>query len=643
MQKKSFLLMSLFATLIFIISACSVPPFNTEADLSYGKGMVETVSKDGVVKIPVENKNGVDADIKEVLLDVYENGVKIGSTFVVTKDSAKGYIVDGDIEGNTTKEVEISLKGMDLQSGQEIKILSVKFKDVNKNDIKLGEVKQRIMVTASGGTTPGTDELKAVQGLNVTVSGNNVTIKWSEHTNATLGYIVYRVEKENDVYDSSLEEAIIVENGITTSKTEYNDKNVKEGYTYFYKVTATNGTKETPKQDIPESATIEKTIVEITVPAPQNVIGESEIDSATITWDEVNIISQGVEIIGYNIYIVENIGTVNEKAYRLNEFPGREDLTEEQKKEAPNVTKATTIMLQKGFKYGTDKVIQTGIDYYIRVAAVRADNRVEGERSQAVGVYLYNGNAPVIVASSDFRVVGKGTLNPGDALSTVGVKLTWIDKPEVIKYIIERSNTAEGPYDLLVTLDADKSAPNYDMTQEQNWYIDGSFLEVPGKEAYYKIRCVTNEGIGKPSGYVYIKDEPSLKEPIISVMTSNLSVIGSEGKMKPTFYLWNYEENKSATTTVELDHVGYKIYVSDTHDGEFKLIDKVPHLWGFTIDITTDINGKPTNFYADTAGEGEYYIRVASYDFFGNESRLSLVRMFDITAAGPEVHLTIVE
>lgn len=637
MQKKGFLFISLFAVMIFIISACSVPPFNTEADIKYGENKFESVTKNGTLEIAVENKNGVDADIKKVMLDVYEDGAKSGATFVITRDSQKGYIVSGDVDGNSTTTIKVSLENLELEVGQEVKVLGIEYKDKNKNKIKLGELRDRAKVVSSGtsgstgGTVTGDEELKAVQGLNVVVSGNNVTIKWAENSHAKLGYIVYRVEKDNDVYDKDLEEPIIVENGITTSKTEYNDRDVKEGYTYFYKVVATDGKKETPKQDIPKVATIEKEIVVVNIPAPQNVIGESEIDSATITWNSVS--AQTVEIIGYNIYIVEDIGTQNEKAYRLNEFPGREDLTEEQKKEAPNITKSTTIMLKKGYKYGTDKEIVTGKDYYIRVAAVRADNRVEGDRSEAVDVYLYNGNAPVIVASSDFRVVPKGTLDEGDDLSTIGVKLTWIDKPGVIKYIIERSDSANGPYDTLVILDDNQKAPNYNTEKDQNWYIDGSFLETPGKEAYYKIRCVTEEGIGKPSGYVFIKDEPTLAVPVVTVKTSALTVTGENGRFKPIFTLLDFsdeEKPKAAETKVELDHVGYKIYIIDKHDGELTLIKKVPNLWGFEINTKEDINGTATNFHPTTSGVGKYYMRVASYDFFGNESQMSLIVTFEI-------------
>ena len=64
MQKKGFLFISLFAVMIFIISACSVPPFNTEADIKYGENKFESVTKNGTLEIAVENKNGVDADIK---------------------------------------------------------------------------------------------------------------------------------------------------------------------------------------------------------------------------------------------------------------------------------------------------------------------------------------------------------------------------------------------------------------------------------------------------------------------------------------------------------------------------------------------------------------------------------------------------
>jgi len=649
MQKKGFLFISLFAVMIFIISACSVPPFNTEADIKYGENKFESVTKNGTLEIAVENKNGVDADIKKVMLDVYEDGAKSGATFVITRDSQKGYIVSGDVDGNSTTTIKVSLENLELEVGQEIKVLNVEYKDKNKNTIKLGEIREKAKIVSAGssGSTGGNtvveDELKAVQGLSIAVSGNNVTIKWAENSHAKLGYIVYRVEKDNDVYDKDLEEPIIVENGITTSKTEYNDRDVKEGYTYFYKVVATDGKKETPKQDIPKVATIEKEIVVVNIPAPQNVIGESEIDSATITWNAVTG-SQNVEIIGYNIYIVENIGTQVEKAYRLNEFPGREDLTEEQKKEAPNVTKTTTIMLKKGYKYGTDKEIVTGKTYYVRVAAVRADNRVEGERSEAVDVYLYNGNAPVIVASSDFRVVPKGTLDEGDDLSTIGVKLTWVDKPGVIKYIIERSDSANGPYDTLVILEDNAKSPNYNTELEQNWYIDGSFLEVPGKEAYYKIRCVTLEGIGKPSGYVYIKDEPALAVPVITTKSSSLLVTNANGQYLPVFTLLDVSDEKNikaAETSVELDHVGYKIYVSDKHDGEFKLVKKVPNLCGFEVNLQKDVNGKNTEFNSSTSGVGKYYIRVASYDFFGNESQLSLVRTFEVKSAGPVIQILI--
>jgi hypothetical protein len=629
-KRIKFLFVSLFTMLVFIITACSVAPFNTEADLEYAEtGMAYQVELGGELRIPVENENGVEAKAKEVKIDVYQSGSKLGSTITITKSTDKGTILSGTIDGNSSGEVVVLLEGLDLIAGQEIKIVEIKFEDLNENDIKLGNIVKAIEVTSSTDTGGGstTDSLTAVSGLTATVNGTTITLKWAEHANALVGYRVYKMESENGIYDSSLEQEIVVENGVTTSQTEYQDKNLTDGYTYFYKVTAYSGTKETPKQSIPVNVTVEEEIIVVTIPAPQNVQGESDIDQATITWDEVEI--SAAEIIGYNIYVVEKAGTGSEKLYRLDEFPGREDLTEEEKQSTPNILKATTITLLKGAKYGEDKEIVTGKDYYIKVAAVRGDNLLEGQKSEASKIYLYNGNAPVVIAYSDFQITPKGTVNEaaGDSLSTVGAKLSWSDKDGVIEYIIERAENAAGPYDILTTITEGESAPNFNTDETTNWFIDGSFLEVPGRELFYRIRCVTAEGIGKNSAAISLKDVLGLAIPIVSVKTSNLLVIDFDaGRFKPEFVLWNEEEGEPATVTTEEDHAGYKVYICDTYNGDYKLMADIPDLWYFEVDLTQDIYGEATGYNVP----GEYYIRVKSTDWFGNESEFSKYRSFDV-------------
>ncbi len=638
-KRIKFLFVSLFTVLVFIMTACSVAPFNTEADLDYNvEGMAYEVELGGELQIPVVNENGVEAKAKEVKIDVYENGVKKGSTITITRNTEKGTIISEKISGNSSGVIIVSLEGLDLVEGQEIKVVDVEFEDLNGNDIKLGKIIKAIEVTSSTGTGGGssTDSLSPVSGLTATVNGTTVTLKWAEHANAMVGYRVYKMESENGIYDSSLEQEIVVANGVTTSQTEYQDKNLTDGYTYFYKVTAYSGTKETPKQSIAVNKTIEEEIVDVVIPAPQNVVGESDIDQATITWDEVTI--SAAEIIGYNIYIVEKAGTINEKAYKLNEFPGREDLTEEERASVPNITKATTFTLYKGYKYGTDKEITTGVDYHIRVKAVRGDNLLEGKKSNSTKVYLYNGNAPVIVNNTEFSVVPKSSIDAdaGDSLSTVGAKLRWPDKPEVIQYIIERAEASEGPYETLTTIDEGVDSPNFKTDDEngQNWYIDGSFSEVPGKSAYYKIRCVTAEGIGKLSGYVQMKDTGAPSVPIVSTEASYLMVENfDEGRLKPTFGLFDMSDEEDieyAEVPDEQERTGYKIYIGKikqegNNEEPINLIHMgiVTDLRPFTIDLTQDYNGTPTNFEA-----GKYCIRVTSINWFGNESSHSSAREF---------------
>lgn len=629
LKKSKILFVSLFTVLVFIIAACSVEPFNKEAELKYEEDtMVYTVDAAGALTIPVTNDSTVDAEAKEVIIEVYQSGVWV-KTLIIKNGTDEGRITENEISASSTADIKVSLVGAGIEAGQTLKVVSVKFEDINDNEMTLGSVLESVEVTTSGSTggTTGT-VLTAVTGLRATVNGTTVSLYWAESDNATVGYRVYKMESADGVYDAAQETMITVDaNTVTTSKTEYQDKGLIDGYTYFYKVTAYSGSKETPKQTIPVNATIEEEVVIVTIPAPGNVQGESDIDQATLTWDEVTI--SAAEIIGYNIYIVEDAATEDEKLYRLDEFPGRDDLTEAQKASTPNILKATTVTLEKGYKYGTDKEIVTGKEYSIRIAAVRGDNLLEGQKSETAKVYLYNGNAPVIIAYTDFQITPKGTVNEsaGDSSSTVGAKLSWSDKTDVIAYIIERSENSAGPYDTLVTITEGESAPNYNTDNAKNWYIDGSFLEVPGRELFYRIRCVTAEGIGKNSASISLKDVLGLAIPITTVETSDLTVNDFDaGRFIPEFVLWDHTKGEAATVTTEEDHAGYKVYMCDTYNGDYILMADIPDLWYFTVDITKDIYGNATGYNV----VGEYYIRVKSTDWFGNESDFSKYRSFTV-------------
>ncbi len=649
MQKKLFLLLAL---LMLIITGCSIPPFNTEAALEYDLANMKYTAEAGKeIEIPVTNKNGVEADVKEVKIEITYNETK--QSLTITKESTTGTVLTGKIGGRTTGKVVVSLAGITIQNNSEIKIVEVSFEDNNDNTVTLDSITKKIVVKATTTTDDTTEtQIKAVEGLTAEVSGTTITLKWTQNSIATLGYIVYRTATPTTIYDSSNEEKVGTGTGkVTTSLTEYTDRDLLDGYTYFYKVTAYNGTTETPKQSIPVAKTVRQVIPPaVVIPAPTELVGESDTDSAVITWKAV---STSVEILGYNVYIVEKMGTLSEKAYRLSEY-NRDTYTEEEKKQLPNVVKVSTFRLQKGMKYdnGT-KELKTGVTYDIRVAAVRSDNGLEGTRSEAAQIYMYNGEAPVLEAGKEFAVVPHGHTSK-EKSTTLGVELSWDDKDGVTEFIIERASSLDTAFEEIIRMPNNKPQDNFDTTGEQNWYVDGSFLQVPLQEYFYRIRCVTAEGIGRVSAAVTIRDYDGPAIPEITTksfflrplkvdsdsivtfdypdLNKKIMAKGPDGKDTDIQATFQVEDDKGrihthlmyegAVATVELDFAGYKVYMGNKHDEKLTLMAKTPYLGGLQLNVTKDIYGADTGFTTD----GEYYIKVSRYDYFGYESGLSLTR-----------------
>ena len=178
-------------------------------------------------------------------------------------------------------------------------------------------------------------------------SKNSIKLSWNANTNAKVGYIVYRYKTSgaNPIFDEASEAALLTApSTISTTLTTYTDTSVAPGNTYFYRVVAVkSSTEKSEKQSTPVSITIDSTAI----PQVANVTaGVSEIEKTSISWEAVTV--SGVDILGYNIYLVEGAGTINEKYYKLKTTS------------TPNVIKSTSAVITAGMKF-TDGTVEKTI------------------------------------------------------------------------------------------------------------------------------------------------------------------------------------------------------------------------------------------------------------------------------------------
>lgn len=649
MQKK--ILFSIMAMLmLLLVIGCG--PFNTEAKISYASHTTTgTTLEEKMIKITVTLGNSVYIDsIEEVNAKVNEATKKL--KFIKTKLNDENKVINiYALQGaDSTTANAITVKDTN-----KVVIESIKCKDENGNTVTVSglELIGVITIKSTGGDTTNTDtDLTAVSGLvakeKSTSSGYEVTVSWTESSNAgTGGYKVYKMTSNNGIFKED-EETEIVTTGeaITTSRTSYTDTNVTAGNTYFYRVTAYNGTKETDKQIKPTYVEIKATITtEVKIPAVTKVVAEADTDAILLTW-EATIVS-GANIIGYNIYGCETINGLYQKLENTTNTPTNVD--------------SIKLSIKKGVKFGTI-ILSSGTPIYLKVKAV-AEDETEGTFSSAVKATMYDSTVPMLQSATQIKLVPYG--NTSGTETKLGAKLQWVNLNGVTEYIIERTESTSGTYSEIVRLD--KNDAEYDANSVDDNYtafIDGSFMELKNKKAFYRIRCIKNGAVGRPSGTVMVEDEAEPDAPAITTKTNYLGFYTVDNKTNltknETIYEFYYDDTtkavslNDATTTNTKDFAGYKIYMSNKYDGEYQYVGSVGELWGAQITVphslikptialtdvldldgdsnTTEIlrdtldldgDGNVTECFADTSNN-PIYVRVSIYDYFGNETALSI-------------------
>ena len=149
--------------------------------------------------------------------------------------------------------------------------------------------------------------------------------------------------------------------------------------------------------------------------------------------------------------------------------------------------------------------------------------------------------------------------------------------------------------------------------------------------------------MGYPSGSLEVEDETEENAPVITEDTNYLGLYIVDKKTSSTettytFYYKDTVKNENAKVTHNKDFAGYKIYISNTYDGEYALAGKVGELWGAQVTVSNskisptlayldtldlDGDGNTTEYLVDTV-KNPLYVRVSIYDYFGNETALSV-------------------
>jgi hypothetical protein len=601
MQKK--ILFSIMAMLMLLLVGCE-DKMGAEAKVSFASvAQSGTDADEKLINITVTLGNSVFIDKVEEVMATVNNSTDEKSLKIINRkidDTNKVISIYALFDKDDNKLYN------DTTSSYSIKIKSIKCKDENGNTVYVEGVetiaKQTVAIstTSGGGTT--TIDLTPVSTLKgeakATTSGYVVTLTWNAHA-LGKGYKIYR-EDSTDSIATGADINIKGSDVVATSLESYEDI-VTPGKTYFYRVTAFDGTNETYKQTkafgvkVVESQT-GTTTGTVTVPQVANVTAEPDTDSILLTWEAIT--STNPEIIGYNIYGSATINGTYQKLVTTSN---------------PNIIKANKLTIKKGDKFG-DLELKSGMEMFFRVRAVALSGD-EGNFSVAAMIQtMYDSTVPIIQSASEIKLVPYG--NTTVTTGTLGVKLEWVNKG-VEGYIIERADDAPGQA-------FSKIATVLQSTGIKTSIIDGSFMDLKNKKAFYRIRCITSTGaIGRPSGSVIAEDYKNMLIPTITTTANYLGLDTVTIGATTTKYKFYYDGpdingvvsiNDAVVTGLPLDFAGYKVYMSNSFDGEYTLIDKVSGLWMAEVTVANTVLD-PTK---------PIYVRVSTYDYFGNESEISL-------------------
>lgn len=606
MQKKYLIMLGL---LLIFITGCKMSPFNVEAKVNYVSREIKgdtLASKTIVVTVDLLNSVYIDG-IKEVKATV--NGVEVSLKYD-----------DNEINGDNKKIVIYPFTKADGTAitpltSNTIQITAIRLKDENGNSVTMSGKVDEVKITESGssGDESGTT-LDPVTGLKAelksTTNGYQVELSWAENTLAKKGYRVYRTVTTDGIFDSSKEKRIDYTGAettaavVTTSMESFTDPKAQAaGSTVFYRVTAYDGTDETNRQDKAVGIKIIETSTTVTISNVTGLTVEKDADSVLLEWAAAT--ATGTNIIGYNIYGCE---TINGTFIKMTSI-GTTDVT------AQVVNSETTkIKIPVNTKFGA-LTFTTVKPMYMKVKAVGL-NGEEGTFSAPITATMYDGTVPTLKASTEIKLVPYGNDDSGITVTKLGAKLEWVNIAGVKSYKIERASSATGTYSEITEVAA--SAIGSGKTN----YIDGSLMELSSKTAYYRIRCVsTNSAVGRPSGTVHLTDESNMLTPEITTKANWLELISTSVGATSSTYTFAYLDisdpanpKPAEVTGMPLDFAGYKMYMSNTFDGEFFLVGKVSGLGGATVTVPKTIID-PTK---------PIFVRCSTYDYFGNESGLSL-------------------
>jgi len=259
MIKKGYLL--LMIGVIFIMG-CTVPLFNTEADLEYGEigGKAEYIEYNDVelkktendifyISIPIVNNNSVKAKVLKVRAEV--NGE---SRYLKIIYGGKEW----NVEGNTQTVIKVNPfksstnEKISFKEENQVKIKEVEIEDQNENKIKLGEISQDI--TINGVTNQEGSQEEAIPtkvvltDITTDPTGTKITLSWvgSKEEENVIGYKIYKYVSNDGIYVKSELKFVESQNdvlkslGVTTQEVHYIDENLTQGKVYFYVVTALN-------------------------------------------------------------------------------------------------------------------------------------------------------------------------------------------------------------------------------------------------------------------------------------------------------------------------------------------------------------------------------------------------------------------
>ncbi|MDR2592233.1 MAG: fibronectin type III domain-containing protein [Chitinispirillales bacterium] len=319
----------------------------------------------------------------------------------------------------------------------------------------------------------------------MSTSSSSITVKWLPVSGA-MGYRVYRSTSSSGNY-------VLVGNG--TSSTSYTDSNLLYGTTYYYKVSACNGSGEGSQSNYCDASTI--------LNAPTNVSANSTSSSSiTVTWSPV------FGAIGYRVY--------------------RSTSSSDNYTQVGSGTSSTS--------YTDNNNLSSGTTYYYKVSAYN-NRSVESALSSYVSVMTILSTPPNVSASST---------------SSSSITVSWPSVNGATGYHVYRSASASGNYTQVGDVTDTTSYTDTGLDPGMTYYYTVSAYNGAGVESLQSSNTYATTGFNSPSNV----SATALSSSSISVSWSPVS--GAEGYYvyRSTSYSGSYYKVATAySTTCKDDNV----------------------------------------------------------------------------------------